>query len=332
MASLASDKPAVNYNLYTNICIASLTMAVLVSICALIFTSQILQQGDCSTVQVFFQKKPGEYLANHVIETKQAETELECSSHCVDHGSCVSVNYKTSGIGKGRCELNSKTLQDDDGNILNTDVDFLYIIEKIFEERVPDSCTSLRTENRSAESGMYSIKPQGFNFTVRVFCNMTSKNGVGVTEIGHDSESKTLVKGFEAPGSYKKTIKYNISMEQIVAIINQSKRCEQFIKFDCYAVRFFDEPSAWWVSRQGSNMTYWGGAAVDSGKCACGMTDSCAGGKKCNCDMNDKKWREDSGYLTDKNTLPVTELRFGDTKTPDYEKGYHTLGKLRCWG
>jgi hypothetical protein len=78
-------------------------------------------------------------------------------------------------------------------------------------------------------------------------------------------------------------------------------------------------------------MNYWGGAAVNSGKCACGMNNCAKSGTKCNCDKNDNTWREDSGYLTDKNTLPVTELRFGDTGGTG-EKGYHTLEKLRCWG
>ena len=163
---------------------------------------------------------------------------------------------------------------------------------------------------------------------------MTSKNGVGVTVIGHDSESRTLVEGYELQGTYKRKINYDISMEQIIAIVKQSKNCEQFIKYECYgSVLIYDvnSPRGWWVSRQGSKMNYWGGAAVNSGKCACGMTDSCAGGKKCNCDLNDSTWREDSGYLRDKNTLPVTELRHGDTGDSG-EKGYHTLGKLRCWG
>ena len=71
-------------------------------------------------------------------------------------------------------------------------------------------------------------------------------------------------------------------------------------------------------------MNYWGGAAVDSGKCARGMTNSCAGGGKCNCDKNDGTWREDSGYLTDKSTLPVTELSFGDTGD-SFESEYQTL-------
>ena len=63
---------------------------------------------------------------------------------------------------------------------------------------------------------------------------MTSKNGSGVTVIGHDSESKTLVKGYEAAGCYQRKITYEISIEQIVAIMNQSEHCEQFIKYDCF--------------------------------------------------------------------------------------------------
>ena len=182
---------------------------------------------------------------------------------------------------------------------------------------------------------MYSIKPNGLNFSVQVFCDMTLKNGVGVTVIGHDSESKTLVKGYNGKGSYRQTIKYVIPMEQIVAIIKQSKNCEQFIKYECYHSRLLKTSFGWWVSRQGSKMNYWGGAGVDRGKCACGMNNSCAGGYKCNCDTNDHTWREDSGYLTDKNTLPVTELRLGDTGISKFntdERDYHTLGKLRCWG
>ena len=80
-----------------------------------------------------------------------------------------------------------------------------------------------------------------------------------------------------------------------------------------------------------AKMTYWGGASPGSGKCACGMTNSCADSSYgCNCDKNDNVWREDSGLLTDKTKLPVKQLRFGDASTP--EEGYHTLGKLKCFG
>ncbi|CAB4037741.1 Hypothetical predicted protein, partial [Paramuricea clavata] len=158
---------------------------------------------------------------------------------------------------------------------------------------------------------------------------LTLNTGNGIILVGHDSERRTLVDGYEASGSYKRNIKYGISMQDIVTIMNQSTNCEQFIKYECHASVILTD--GWWVSRQGSKMNYWGGAAVNSRKCACGMTNTCADGKECNCNANDMTWREDSGYLTDKNTLPVTELRFGDTGSGS-EKGYHTLGKLRCWG
>ena len=196
----------------------------------------------------------------------------------------------------------------------------------------PKTCSKLLTKHPSTTSGNHYLNPKGLaaSSSVQVYCDMTSKNGVGVTVIGHDSESRTLVNGYESPGSYRRKIKYDIFMEQIVAIMKQSKNCEQFIKYECYGSLLLHKGYGWWVSCQGSKMNYWGGAAVNSGKCACGMTNSCAGGGKCNCQRNDLTWREDSGYLTDKNTLPVTELRFGDTTKP--ERGYHTLGKLRCWG
>ena len=164
---------------------------------------------------------------------------------------------------------------------------------------------------------------------------MISKNGIGVTVIGHDSEAVTYVKNYEYPGSYKRLIRYDHSMQQIFAVISESTSCEQFIKYECYSSSIWsghDTHVAWWVSRQGREMNYWGGAEVGSGKCACGMNNTCADDRKrCNCDSNDNAWREDSGYLTDKNSLPVTELRFGDTGG-DVEEGKHTMGKLRCWG
>ena len=86
------------------------------------------------------------------------------------------------------------------------------------------------------------------------------------------------------------------------------------------------------MSRDSAKMTYWGGASPGSGKCACGMTSSCAASTYgCNCDKNDVVWREDSGLLTDKTKLPVKQLRFGDTGGSS-EQGYHTLGKLKCFG
>ena len=162
---------------------------------------------------------------------------------------------------------------------------------------------------------------------------MNDKKGVGQTVIGHDSEGRKSVRGYNSPGSYSRDIHYTgASLSQLASLTRVSSHCEQFIKYECYNSRLLYNNNfyGWWVSRDSSQMTYWGGASV-SGKCACGMTNSCANtGYGCNCDRNDNVWREDSGLLTDKTKLPVKQLRFGDTGSG--EKGYHTLGKLKCYG
>lgn len=179
-------------------------------------------------------------------------------------------------------------------------------------------------------SGTYYINPMNVS-AFPVFCDMVSKGRIGVTVIGHDSETSTKVDEFEAKGSYARDITYNATMEQIVNLISQSTNCEQFIKSECHDSGLLGDGDGWWVSRQDKRMDYWGGAAVGSGKCACAMDNSCYGEHDCNCDANDRVLREDSGFLTDKATLPVKQLRFGDTGR-SHEWGMYTLGKFLCWG
>ncbi|KAI8513428.1 hypothetical protein Bbelb_100670 [Branchiostoma belcheri] len=51
-----------------------------------------------------------------------------------------------------------------------------------------------------------------------------------VTFIGHDSEARTHVNWFEAPGSYSKDVTYWNSMEQVRAVVDRSSHCKQYIK------------------------------------------------------------------------------------------------------
>lgn len=173
---------------------------------------------------------------------------------------------------------------------------------------------------------------------------MTNKNGVGVTVVSHDTESRMLVDGHEENGSYLRRVHYIgaglTNVAQLVSVLDASSHCEQFIKYECTnSLLFFSIPSGdppgWWMSRNGTKMTYWGGATpADAYKCACGVTspNTCADTSRgCNCDKNDDTWRQDSGFLTEKSHLPVLQLQFGDTGS-SHEKGYHTLGKLMCYG
>ena len=84
--------------------------------------------------QVFFLRNEQKYLENHVIEIKQADSEFECGIHCVPDKLCASVNYKTSGIGKGRCELNNKTLQEtSDEETYNPEFTHVVVIKQVSE-------------------------------------------------------------------------------------------------------------------------------------------------------------------------------------------------------
>ena len=201
---------------------------------------------------------------------------------------------------------------------------------------VPKSCTDLLNSDPVKSTGSYVIDPDGKGglepFTV--YCDMSDKNGVGVTVISHDSENRTLVDGFKEPGTYSRDIHYTgSSLSQLASLTRVSSHCEQLIRYECYDSRLLRDGMAWWVSRNSTKMTYWGGASPGSGKCACGMNNTCADPSyHCNCDKNDNVWREDSGLLADKAALPVKQLRFGDTGYSANDQGYHTLGKFKCFG
>ena len=203
----------------------------------------------------------------------------------------------------------------------------------------PVSCSSIKSGHSGSSSGNYVIDPDGEGGVTpfSVYCDMRGKGGVGVTVISHDSESRTHVNhispGCSGAGCYRKDVTYTgASTAQLAALTRVSQNCEQFIKFECsWSVAFIQHSYAWWVSRDGTRMNYWGGATGYNKMCACGVTNSCSGGGKCNCPARRGSWSEDSGLLTDKSALPVSQIRLGDLNGSS-EEGYHTLGKLRCYG
>ena len=203
--------------------------------------------------------------------------------------------------------------------------------------KYPTSCSSIKSSG--SFSGNYMIDPDGEGGVTpfSVYCDMRDKVGVGVTVISHDSESRTHVNhispGCGRAGCYRKDVTYTgVSTAQLAALTRVSQNCEQFIKFECRpGVAFVEQRYAWWVSRDGTRMDYWGGATGHNDMCACGLTDSCPGGFKCNCPSRLQGWSEDSGLLTDKSALPVSQIRLGDLDN-SHEEGYHTLGKLKCYG
>ena len=233
--------------------------------------------------------------------TKDGQSSLPVDSNVLLNGTLVLQNIKKSHEGSYTCKAT---------NALTT-------IEAKIKINSPvnaASCSVIR-KYVSSVSGNYVVDPDdtGGLAPFTVYCDMSDKNGVGVTVISHKSESRTYVKGYGRKGSYSRDIRYTgASLSQLASLTRVSSHCEQFIKYECYHLvlqLYSGSPYGWWVSRDSTKMTYWGGASV-SGKCACGVTNSCADSSYgCNCDKNDFVWREDSGLLTDKTCLPVKDVR-----------------------
>ena len=237
--------------------------------------------------------------------TKDAKLSLPVESNVLLNGTLLIENIKKSHEGTYICKAT---------NALST------IEAKVkINSHMAASCSMIR-KYFSRESGNYEIDPDGPGGLVpfTIYCDMSDKNGFGVTVVSHDSESSAHV----YTGTKQRDIHYTgASLSQLASLTRVSSHCEQFIKYECYNSHLFGK---WWESRDSIKMTYWGGASPRSGNCACGMTNSCVNpSHRCNCDQDDNVWREDSGLLTDKTHLPVTRLYFRDVG--GIEEGYRTL-------
>ncbi|CAK9823551.1 Nrx-IV [Anthophora retusa] len=175
-----------------------------------------------------------------------------------------------------------------------------------------------------------------------VVCEFYSDGRVR-TIVRHNNERMTPVDGFQEPGSFVQDIIYDADMDQIEALLNRSTDCRQRISYECVQSKLFNSPvpqgeqfrpNSWWVSRHNQKMDYWGGALPGSRKCECGILGNCVDPTKwCNCDSDLAGVLQDSGDITEKEYLPVKQLRFGDTGTPvDKKEGRYTLGPLICEG
>lgn len=179
-----------------------------------------------------------------------------------------------------------------------------------------------------------------------VSCNLTQIEGQTgvqtVTVIEHDQMGSILVDGFEDPGHYQHILQYSMEMEDIIAVVAASSECHQFIQWDCYSAALSnqdsEEPITFWFNPAGEQRLYWGDVPqqyITEHMCPCGVAGTCAKEHTvCNCDANDQEWRQDGGYLSHKEDLPVSAIHAGDTGSTaleDNEKGYYTVGPLQCW-
>ncbi|XP_068523454.1 contactin-associated protein-like 4 isoform X2 [Anas acuta] len=195
------------------------------------------------------------------------------------------------------------------------------------------SCEAYK--HRGNTSGFYNIDSDGSGplGPFLVYCNMTDATW---TIIQHNNTNLTRVKSANRENPHTVFFKYSASLDQLQAAINHAEHCEQELAYHCKKSRLLDKtdglPLSWWIGRTNETQTYWGGSSPTVQKCTCGIEGSCIDSQHyCNCDADRNEWTNDTGFLSYKEHLPVTEIVITDTDRPNSEAAYR-LGPLLCRG
>ncbi|CAH8438063.1 unnamed protein product [Heterobilharzia americana] len=210
-----------------------------------------------------------------------------------------------------------------------------------------------------SEAGLfYSLQQSTINITIdmdgsgvlkpiEVTCDFTNQNTV-MTTLHHDAPDDIIVDGYQAPGSYRRKLKYGrADRDTLGELVRRAVECDQSLTYQCWNAKLLQLPAGggttyenrawgWWVSQEGRPQFYWGGGVPGLQKCACGVEGTCTGDSlTCNCDSDGSATPPlvDTGLLQFKDHLPVMEVRFGDTGgINDDKRAAYRVGPLRCYG
>ncbi|KAJ8350552.1 hypothetical protein SKAU_G00256820, partial [Synaphobranchus kaupii] len=196
------------------------------------------------------------------------------------------------------------------------------------------SCEAHRQTGSS--SGFFSIDPDGSGplGPTLVYCNMTGERVW--TVVPHNNTEAVRVKGSTLQKPYIMSFNYSASPEQLRSLVAGSEQCQQEVVYHCRKSRLFNTkvgtPLSWWMDRSGERRTYWGGFLPGVQQCSCSLDGNCIDMNYfCNCDANRDSWANDTGLLSYKDHLPMSEIAIGDTNRTGAEAVYK-IGPLRCFG
>uniref|UniRef100_A0A3P8T938 Contactin associated protein-like 5a n=1 Tax=Amphiprion percula TaxID=161767 RepID=A0A3P8T938_AMPPE len=189
------------------------------------------------------------------------------------------------------------------------------------------SCEAYKLSGSS--SGFYFIDPDGSGplGPTQVYCNMTGElwasRHLWLRSTGRKLTAKT---------SYRSAA----SAEQLRAIVSGSEQCQQEVVYSCRKSRLFNtrdgSPLSWWLDRDGERRSYWGGFLPGVQQCSCSLEENCVDMNYfCNCDADTDAWANDTGVLSYKDHLPVSQVVVGDTNRTG-SMAVYSVGPLRCYG
>uniref|UniRef100_A0A8C9SSW0 Contactin-associated protein-like 5 n=1 Tax=Scleropages formosus TaxID=113540 RepID=A0A8C9SSW0_SCLFO len=194
------------------------------------------------------------------------------------------------------------------------------------------SCEAYR--QAGSASGYFTIDPDGSGplGSALVYCNMTEDKVW--TVVTHNNTELMKVKGSTLQRPYTMRFNYSASTEQLSTLVTKSEHCQQEVVYRCRKSRLFNTwdgtPLSWWVDRSGERRTYWGGFLPGVQQCSCSLDENCIDMNYfCNCDAD--REANDTGILSYKDHLPVSEITIGDTNRTGSEAAYR-IGPLHCYG
>uniref|UniRef100_A0A3B3UTF6 Contactin associated protein family member 5 n=1 Tax=Poecilia latipinna TaxID=48699 RepID=A0A3B3UTF6_9TELE len=182
------------------------------------------------------------------------------------------------------------------------------------------SCEAYKLSGSS--SGFYFIDPDGSGplGPTQVYCNMTGEIMVALVLL-------------RTHCSHGEKFSYNASADQLRAIVTGAEQCQQEVVYNCRKpTSRYIRPLSWWLDRQGDKRSYWGGFLPGVQQCSCSLEENCMDMNYfCNCDADADAWTNDTGILSYKDHLPVSQIVIGDTNRTGSQAVYH-VGSLRCYG
>ncbi|KAL1021813.1 hypothetical protein UPYG_G00018400 [Umbra pygmaea] len=198
------------------------------------------------------------------------------------------------------------------------------------------SCEAHR--QMESTSGYFYIDPDGSGplKATLVYCNMTEDMVWTVVAHNNSGSDNEKVSGSTPQKPYVMRFNYTASLEQLRTLIGRSKHCQQEVVYSCRKSRLFNTwdgtPLSWWLDRNGEKQTYWGGSEPAVQQCSCSLEENCIDMNYfCNCDADTHSWMNDSGLLSYKDHLPLTEIVIGDTSRSGSAAVY-SVSFLRCNG
>ncbi|KAM9305901.1 contactin-associated protein-like 5 [Gastrophryne carolinensis] len=194
------------------------------------------------------------------------------------------------------------------------------------------SCEAYK--HKGYPSDFYYIDPDGSGplDPMRVYCNITEEKIWTIVQ--HNLPDLTSVRGSISRKPYTATLNYSASDKQLEAVTTNAEYCEQEVEYHCKRSRLLNSPSGspytWWIGRGEERHAYWGGSLP--GQCACALEESCIDIRHyCNCDADRHDWTNDTGFLTFKEHLPVSQIVMTDVNRSGSEMAWK-IGPLRCYG